>query len=473
MDWYKEPPLHRRGDGSELPFLFQSLTSDEADSSRTTDSAGTWELLFQQARGRFLQLKLRLRGNAQTTPRLRALRAYYPRFSYLTHYLPAVYREQAASASFLDRFLANVEGFSTTLEDKIAAVQMLFDVRSAPPNTLAWLASWFGVAVDPAWDDTRRRLFIAHVMEFFQYRGTIRGLHMALRLIFEECPDDTIFTDPLTARSRAGAVRIVETFRSRRTPAVVFGDPTAQSGLRETATADRWLSTHGREALHQRYTEALMDAGIIQGEQREFPLHPSPEESTVWTAFARTVLGFVPVATQAEEPYWHDFLARRYRRVGALNEAYHTQWESFAVIPVPDRVPPDGAPLLDWYQFEAVVLAMRRTAHRFSVLLPAPTDTADDAEHRRRRELAERLIALEKPAHTVFEVKFFWAAFRIGEVRLGYDTVLDRGSRALGFPRMVLGQGFLAESVLAPGHPFNVTDRQVVGRDRIGNLPPV
>jgi len=73
----------------------------------------------------------------------------------------------------------------------------------------------------------------------------------------------------------------------------------------------------------------------------------------------------------------------------------------------------------------------------------------------------------------VFDVKFFWAAFRIGEVRLGYDTVLDRGSRALGFPRMVLGQSFLAEGVLAPGHPFNVTERHVLERDRLGNIPPL
>jgi phage tail-like protein len=470
--WHQEPRLYGRGDGSELPFVGQPVIPKETNQN-SRSGEGTWELLFQQARGRFLQLNLKLRGNAQTTPRMRALRAYYPRFSYLNHYLPGVYREQAGSASFLDRFLANPEGFYTALEDKIAAVQMLFDVRSAPAEALEWLAGWFGVAVDPAWDDTRRRLFIAHAMEFFQYRGTISGLHMALRLIFEECPDDTIFTDPLSARSRAGAVRIVETFRARRTPAVMFGDPTEQSGLRVTVLAERWLPAHGRDALNRRYTEALKSAGMTQNQQREFPLRPAPEESAVWTSFVRTALGFVPAATQVDAPRWHDFLARRYNRVGALNDRYRSQWLSFADVPLPDRVPRDGAPLVDWYQFEAVVLAMDRTAHRFSVLLPAPTDNADDAEHRRRRELAARIVALEKPAHTVFDVKFFWAAFRIGEVRLGYDTVLDRGSRALGFPRMVLGQSFLAEGVLAPGHPFNVTERHVLERDRLGNIPPL
>lgn len=62
-------------------------------------------------------------------------------------------------------------------------------------------------------------------------------------------------------------------------------------------------------------------------------------------------------------------------------------------------------------------------------------------------------------------MKFFWAMFRLGEVRLGDDTLLDYGSRAPGLlPPMVLGQEHLAESYLAPGHPQDVRERQVVGR---------
>src|SRR5205814_8561541 len=113
--------LYLRGDSSEL--LFQENVGGEGN--------GTWELLFHAAIGRYLQLKIQLIGNGRSTPRLRAMRIYYPRFSYLEHYLPAVYREDSQSASFLDRFLANLEGLYTTLEDKIAAVQMLFDPRSA------------------------------------------------------------------------------------------------------------------------------------------------------------------------------------------------------------------------------------------------------------------------------------------------------------------------------------------------------
>src|SRR5262249_58396847 len=121
---------------------------------------GTWELLLQRAKGRYLQLKLVLRGNGRSSPRLRALRAYYPRFSYSARYLPAVYREDAESASFLERYLANPEGLLTALEDRVAAAQVLFDVRSAPGELLDWLAGWFGAALDPAWDEAKRRLFL-------------------------------------------------------------------------------------------------------------------------------------------------------------------------------------------------------------------------------------------------------------------------------------------------------------------------
>ncbi|HKM52340.1 MAG TPA: phage tail protein, partial [Isosphaeraceae bacterium] len=170
--WQPEPAPYLRDNGSELPYAPAPAT--------TSDGTGTWETLFQRAQGRYLQLRLNIVGNGRATPRLRALRAYYPRFSYLNHYLPAVYSEDPTSASFLDRFLANVEGFFTALEDKIAAVEALFDVQGAPAVDLDWLASWYGVALDPNWEESRRRLFLAHAMDFFQYRGTIRGLVMGL-----------------------------------------------------------------------------------------------------------------------------------------------------------------------------------------------------------------------------------------------------------------------------------------------------
>jgi phage tail-like protein len=500
MDWRSEPKLYARGDGSEQAFA----PEPESEGKRS------WELLFQKARGRFLQIKLRLAGDGRNTPALRALRAYYPRFSYLEHYLPAVYREDAQSASFLDRFLANLEGFYTTIEDKIAAVQLLFDSKSAPAETLDWLASWFDAALDPVWDERKRRLFIEHAVDFFQYRGTVRGLQMALRLAFEDCVDQSLFTETPTDNSRSAAFRIVEKFRARNIPSMVFGDPpTIETGPRLISASTRWTPEQGRDELNRLYTAALGSTALVQ-----FSVHnPGGAQEAVWRTFAQTTLGFIPsvsaeerlrwqaflsskylndiqslnlahatawmtfseIALPSDMParsetardwaafiqnttgqeglsrnLWQAFLLHRYQSIAKLNAAYQTRWTSFDLVSLPADVPADGAPLFNWCQFEGAVMPMREAAHRFSVVLPVPrTEPPHSPEYQRRLELAHRLINLEKPAHTVFDVKFYWAMFRVEFARLGEDTTLGSGSRApeLTSP-MILDKGHLAESYL-------------------------
>ncbi len=472
-DWFAEPKPYRRDDGSEQPYLRQAYD--------------TWELLFQAARGRYLQLEIVFVGNGRATPRLRAARVYYPRFSYVERYLPAVYREDRASASFLERYLANPEGTFTAIEDKIAAVQSLFDPRSAPADALDWLASWFGVALDPAWQEDRRRLFLRHAMDFFQYRGTMCGLEMALRLAFDKCADERIFTDtfqqhglppsssnPPVRTAPAGlsnSVRIIERFRTREAPGVLSGDPTDLAGLRRVSPSARWTPHDGRAVLNRRYRDwprPGVDPGQIPS---GFPLQTPPgSEGSTWQQFSAAVLGFVPSANNAHLPMWQAFLTRRYRTVEALMAAYGTALASFTAMPLPVVLPADGPALSDWYQFESVVLAMRRTAHRFTVLLPAPiADTPDYAEHKRRLDWARRVIDLEKPAHTTFDVKFYWALFRVGAVRLGVDTLIDQGSRAPQFRRpMILDRSYLAEGFLTPRPP---RDAAVLGRDLLGAAP--
>jgi hypothetical protein len=128
------------------------------------------------------------------------------------------------------------------------------------------------------------------------------------------------------------------------------------------------------------------------------------------------------------------------------------------------ELPAAGARLADWYDFEAVVVETLRAAHRFTVMLPVPdTATFDSADQRARGELTRRVVELEKPAHTVFDVKFYWAMFRVGYARLGDDTVVDLGARSPALmPPMRLDHEHLAEAYLAPGHPQSVAGRAVV-----------
>ena len=68
----------------------------------------------------------------------------------------------------------------------------------------------------------------------------------------------------------------------------------------------------------------------------------------------------------------------------------------------------------------------------------------------RRIALAHRVVELEKPAHTTFDVRFYWDAFRVGEARLGLDTIADLGSRSPDLlVDAVLGASHLGASRLA------------------------
>lgn len=530
-EWQPEPQPYLRGNGSELPFAPRS--------SKEIKGLGTWELLFQSARGRFLQLQIRLAGNGRTTPRLRALRAYYPRFSYLNHYLPAVYREDGESAWFLDRFLANVEGTYTAIEDRIAAAQMLFDTRAAPSEALDWLAAWFGVALDPAWDDERKRVFIKHAIEFFNRRGTMSGLEIALRVALDTCVDESLFTD--TARlpgTPASGIRIVEKYRTRRAAGVVFGDPTDYDGVPAGLSSTRWLaaetapgsalsrsgsaaatadfaSLHGAPPCKERANQQLGGptgadplrpedgAAAIANEQQgwqtylmsryasiqdlnaaytlkgepqravfsEIPLPGDlPPQGAPLDNWLRWLAVSSPTGYAQERKLWQDFLARRYRLVAALNRAYETRWPNFETVSLPNGEPTRNLAAQNWQLFAGVVLAMHRSAHKFTVLLPVPLAHRDNlVALDERRARAERIINLEKPAHTSFEVKFYWAAFRLGEARLGTDTIVDRGSRMLYLTRpMILDHTYLAEGYLASRNPPDLADRQIIGRTRLG-----
>ena len=436
-DWSPEPTPIARRTGAEVPFV-------------QLGTYQTYELLFQRAVGRYLRIRLELDGDGRSSPRVRAMRAWFPRFSYLQRYLPGVYRQDPDSSSFLDRYLANVEGMSTALEDTIAAAQVLMHPQTVPPDWLDWLASWFDLALDPMWDEPRRRLFLANAMQFFAARGTMRGVEIALRFVLDKCVDETVYTD--TRPPALATARIVESFRTRQTPGVVFGDPTDLEPLRLVTTAAVWRPDQGGEALAAGYAAFLESQGL---DAATYPIaDPGGDESSAWRQFSQAALGFVPVIPDAKT--WQDFLSRRYASTDAVATAYKlgSAPADFTGVDPPLTLPADGPALLDWFQFQSVVLPMRRKAHRFTVLLPWPMHVLDSSgtelDHVRLQDLATRIVDVQKPAHTLFDVKFFWAAFRIGEARLGDDTLLASGSRV---PELVepavLGRDYIGTTTLA------------------------
>lgn len=371
-----QPPLYRRGLGAEIPYY-----EPYADCESPPPGAGSYELLLQEVRGRYLQVRLELIGDGATSPLVRSLRVYYPRFSYSERYLPAVYREDPASASFLERLLANFKGFHTHLEGRMAAVGMLFDPRGAPPDALDWLAGWLGLALDPLWGELhrhadapprgdRRRLLLRLAPLLFERRGTPAGIRLALHLLLDPC---------LEAR--------LERFgRARTRPDPGLAAQLEGIGLRVPAPD-----------LDDEALEALFFAFLVS------PRRPSR---------IRLIERFLTRAKPAAD---------------ATADAT------------------TGADL----------------AHRFSVLLPEGVD-AD------LRRMVERLVDLEKPAHTAYDLRRYWEGFRVGEARLGLDTLLGEGGR---FRPVTLGAGTLGEGFLAAAPALNAGDRVLLDRNPPGAVP--
>jgi phage tail-like protein len=497
LAWDTEPAPYRRGDGSELPFH-----RPFGGAAATDLRLGTFETLLQAATGRYLALRLTLTGDGRASPRLRALRVYYPRFSYLHEYLPGAYREEQTAAGFLDRYLCNPEGIFTAVEGRIERAETVLDPAVAPADYLPWLSSWLGVMLNESWDEARQRLFLRYAWLLFRWRGTPAALQAWLRLATEPAPDESIFAPLAQERPGcapgygAGRLRIVESFELRRYRALLLGDAVAAPVPALLGAQGPWQPRDGALALHARFAQFLRarygesgDAGDGPALQRlstawglDLPytdfnqvrfsavLPANTAKADDWLAFARDAFDFTyaPVRTEDTDRY-REFLARRYGHIDALNQAYGRsgtqRWASFTAVALPaeDALPADGTPLSDWIQFVSLALPIARDAHRFFVLAPAcPSEPS--AQREQRAAHIEALVRREKPAHTDFEVKLFWALFQVGTARLGIDSVLGEGGR---FVAMVLDAGYLGEGYLAEGYSWSATGRTVVGRDRM------
>jgi hypothetical protein len=397
-----DPMPYLRPAGAELPF-YEPFKGDVQREVPARPGLGTWETLFQAARGRYLEVELRLSGDGRATPWLRAVRVYYPRFSYVQRYLPNVYQDDPVSARFTERLLANPEGFNTELEGRIAFASRLFDPRTAPPDTLDWLAGWVGLLVDPMWariqarrlvplvvgDGTahrhrrhplahaapdRRRLFIRFARKLYERRGTLSGIRFALILLLDPCLEETLDA------FRAGATRVDLALR----------DELRRYGLRYPDPSTR----------EDQLEDLLYDYVLAPG------------------------------------------------RPSKVRLVEHFQARDGRALAMGDVTP----------EAEAREDSIAATAHRFSVLVPERLRPEEAA-------MVERIVLLEKPAHTRFEVHRYYDFFRVGEARLGTDTVVGDGGR---FVATVLDDQYLAQGYLASAAPMDTPERVISDRDRPG-----
>lgn len=167
-------PLHRRETGREVPW---------APLPRG-DRYEVYEAPVMAPPGRFLWLRLHLGGTATTTPRVRTVRVECDSHELLDQ-LPRLYREDAATASQLRRYLALVDGQLRDLEWRAVQRDRILEPFGAPAEVLPWIASLIGLSLDTRWSERARRTLLAEAICLYRWRGTMRGLRRVLEIYLD------------------------------------------------------------------------------------------------------------------------------------------------------------------------------------------------------------------------------------------------------------------------------------------------
>lgn len=142
------------------------------------------DFLIDQPPGRYLFVRITLHGDGARTPLLRRVRIDFPRLTSLDA-LPAVYRDNPRAEDFTGRFLSLFDASMGELDDAIEQFPAAFDVAGGRSELLPWLAGFLDLVFDPAWDAARQRAILSAVPRLYRMRGTVAGLRLAIRLLFD------------------------------------------------------------------------------------------------------------------------------------------------------------------------------------------------------------------------------------------------------------------------------------------------
>jgi phage tail-like protein len=193
----------------------------------------TTDGMIQQPPGRYLRLRLTLRGDGTATPVVIRVRLDFERASSFDR-LPAVYRQEPEAADFGARFMALFDAVVQGIDDSIdSAIGRLDPLDpSLDDRLLPALARWLGLDTDPSWPSEGLRHVLARAGHFAAGAGTTAGLVELVQTLFGM----TLHIDELGRTRPWGAL-------GRSTAAPSAHD---RSGAR---LRDVYLSTRSRAAV--------------------------------------------------------------------------------------------------------------------------------------------------------------------------------------------------------------------------------
>lgn len=191
------------------------------------------DCLVGSREGRYLWLRFVLKGNTQATPAVGAIRARFPRESYVK-LLPAVFSQDDESRRFLEQFLAVFQSEWEGLEQRVDTISGLFDPATAPGlDGLRYLADQLNLPeVGFERDLVAYRRFVTEAVKIEAAPGTVEGLRGLVRawIYAGGGPSPEL-------QARWGMPQVLEGFRIRRALIPTLNQPsTAELGR----TAPLW-----------------------------------------------------------------------------------------------------------------------------------------------------------------------------------------------------------------------------------------
>lgn len=143
------------------------------------------EFLVQSRPGRYLWLRVALRGDGTSTPAITGLRVHYPRASYLEH-LPELFSADDETRWFLERFLSIAQTEWDDIQRRGEELPAAFDPDAVPAGEpLERLARWLALDLEQRWDDAGKRRLLAGAPPLASKRGTLEAVRGFLRLYLE------------------------------------------------------------------------------------------------------------------------------------------------------------------------------------------------------------------------------------------------------------------------------------------------
>ncbi len=185
--WVEVGVLDRRSPRADIPYPERHERPSEDPYPRTPAPGEdgvtrTLEGLLKNRPGRYLWLRVTLRGPPRHSPILYGLRVTYPRPSLLDH-LPAFWRSDPEHALKMDHLLSLFEGSLTELDSRIDVLTWLLDPRVCPPEALEWLGSFIALTFDERLGEGVRRQLLLEMATLYKQRGTVAGIERLCKLL--------------------------------------------------------------------------------------------------------------------------------------------------------------------------------------------------------------------------------------------------------------------------------------------------